>query len=107
MKKFLSLLVLVASTASISAHAIGLESFYGRPVQRGLGWKCLYENTTTSAQSMKYVVFTFQSSSGDNADFDVHNRIDQVVHPGQSLNAETDHVIGGDKVNYCRYLARR
>lgn len=107
MKKFLSLLIIAASTASFSAHAIGLESFYGRPVQRGLGWKCLYENTTTSAQSMKYVVFTFQHTSGDNADFDVQNRIYQVVNPGESLSAATDHVTGGGRVSYCRYLARR
>lgn len=107
MKTFLSLLFVAASTVSMSAHALGLESFYGRPVQRGLGWRCLYENTTTSSQSMKYVVFTFQSASGDNADFDVQIRIDQMVNPGEGLSASTDHVTGGDRVNYCRYLARR
>ena len=107
MKTLLSLLFVAASTVSMSAHAGGLESFYGRPVARGLGWKCLYENTTTGTQSMKYVVFTFQSQSGDNADFDVQNRIDQVVSPGESLSASTDHVTGGGRVSYCRYLARR
>ncbi len=107
MKKFLPLFFVAASLISVSAHAFGLESFYGRPVQRGNTWRCIYENTTQSSQSMKYVVFTFSPISGDNADFDVQNRIDMVVEPGETLSASTDHVLGAGRVNYCRYLARR
>lgn len=107
MKSFLSLLFIAASTVSVSAHAIGLESFYGRPVQRGHTWTCFYENTTGSTQNMKYVVFTFDPISGDSASYDVQDRIDQIVEPGETLSARTDQGIGSSRVNYCRYLARR
>lgn len=107
MKKFLSVLIIAASTVSVSAHALGLESFYGTAVQRGNMWTCFYENTTGVTQSMKYVVFTFDPISGDSASYDVQNRIDQVVGPGETLSARTEHVFGSSRVNYCKYLARR
>jgi hypothetical protein len=106
MKKFLALLI-TTSTLSVSAHAIGLESFYGRAVQRGHVLTCFYENTTGAAQNMKYVVFNFDPISGDSASYDVQDRIDQIVQPGETLSARTDQVLGSSRVNYCKYLARR
>lgn len=104
MKTFLTLAVLGASTFSLSAHA-GLESFYGKPVQRGHVYKCVYENTTGSAQSMKYVVFNFDHVSGDNAPYDIQERIDTVVQDGDTVAASVSHAQG--RINHCKYLARR
>ncbi|MEA9358155.1 hypothetical protein SHI21_18115 [Bacteriovorax sp. PP10] len=107
MKKFLSFLFVAASTVSVSAHAIGLESFYGRAVQRGHVLTCFYENTTGATQNMKYVVFNFEPISGDSASYDVQDRIDQTVGPGETLSARTDQPLGSIRVNYCKYLASR
>ncbi len=106
MKTFLSILFVAASTASLSAHALGLESFYGRTVQRGHVYTCFYENNTGASQNMKYVVFNFENSAGDSSAYDVQNRIDKVVNSGETITASTQHALNA-KVNYCKYLARR
>lgn len=105
MKSFLSLLFVAASTVSVSAHAIGLESFYGTTVQRGNTYTCVYENNTGATQSMKYVVFSFEAH-GDGGDIVVQDRIDKVVAPGETVRASTEHFMSG-RNNFCKYLARR
>lgn len=106
MKTFLSLLFVAISSFSVSAHTIGLESFYGRVVERGTVLTCIYENTTSRTQSMKYVVFNLEGVSGDSAPYDVQIRIDKMVSSGEVLKSSTDHRMS-NRVNYCKYLARR
>lgn len=100
MKALLSLVIL--STVSFSANA--LESFYGRTVQRGHVYTCVYENNSGVAQNMKYVVFNFDRVSGHSNSFDVKSRIDKVVADGGSLSEKT--LKSSVNVNYCKYLAR-
>lgn len=53
---------------------------------------------------MKYVVFTFAPPSGDSADYDVQERIDQVVEAGDTASASVREVRG--RPLWCRFLAR-
>lgn len=99
MKALLTLAIIVSTT-----QAFALESFYGRAVQRGNTYTCVYENNTGVPQNMKYVVFNFDRVHGDSNSYDVQNRIDKVVASGATISEKTaEH---SARLNFCKYLAR-
>lgn len=99
-----SILFLLITAASFSAQA-KLESFYGRVSNYGFRYTCTYQNDTGAAQNMKYVIFSFDRLSGENPEFEVQERIDKVVSPGEviqhSVREPLAHI-----ARHCRYLAR-
>lgn len=101
MKKLLFVLV---SATTLTASAGILESFYGKVRSSGFNHQCTFYNNTGSTLDMKYVAFTFMYLSGDSADYDVQERIDRVVEPGETVSYSVREVHGHPR--YCRFLAR-
>ncbi|XGC79446.1 hypothetical protein ACES2L_08915 [Bdellovibrio bacteriovorus] len=101
MKMFLFLLL---SVSAATAGAKFLESHYGSLRTRGFEHHCAFKNNTGGTLDMKYVVFTFRPLSPDNNDYDVQERIDQIVRPGETAYAKIHE--SRDTAVYCRFLAR-
>ncbi|MNT89388.1 hypothetical protein D3C72_2301040 [compost metagenome] len=89
---------------SFSAFAI-LDSHYGRVKANGFKYTCSYKNKTNSTLDMKYVVFTFANTSGENPDYDVQVRIDKRVQPGDTVSSSV-HEAGAHSASHCHFLAR-
>lgn len=92
------------SFASVAASAHFLESHYGKVKSRGHVYSCSFYNGTGGTLDMKYVVFTFSPRAGDNSDYQVKERIDQVVEAGEIAYATVHETWG--VIQHCRFLAR-
>ena len=98
-----ALVLFLATAASLSANA-GLESHYGKVKSRGFTHTCSLTNRSGSTLDFKYVVFTFEGH-GDSNDYDVQERIDKRVQPGDSVSASVSQSTA-TAARYCRFLAR-
>lgn len=99
-----AIMFLAISLTAAAAGAKFLESHYGHLRTRGFEHHCAFENNTGSTLDMKYVVFTFTPMSGDNNDYEVQERIDQTVRPGETATGSVYEA--HDQAKYCRFLAR-
>jgi len=98
-----ALVLFLATAASLSANA-ALESHYGKVKSRGFTHTCSLTNRSGSTLDFKYVVFTFEGH-GDSNDYDVQERIDKRVQPGDSVSASVSQSVATG-ARYCRFLAR-
>lgn len=95
--------LLAVSSFSVSAHA--LQSHYGHLSSYGFEYTCSLANHGEHTIDMKYVSFTVEDMSGSNHPYDLDERIDQYVRPGETVSSTmtiTKPVI----VRYCKFLAR-
>ncbi|AFY00554.1 hypothetical protein [Bdellovibrio bacteriovorus] len=99
-----TILMFLITASSLTAGAKFLESHYGKLRTSGHVHSCSFHNSTGGTLDMKYVVFTFAPQSGDSADYDVQERIDQVVEAGDTASASVREVRG--RPLWCRFLAR-
>jgi hypothetical protein len=99
-----AVLFFCVTAMTLSAGAFGLDSHYGSVGQSGANYTCTFKNNTGHALDMKYVVFSV-SATGDDNGRDVQERIDQVVHNGNSVQASAN-ILGAYLVHSCHFLSR-
>ncbi len=99
-----TLLALLVTMTALSAQA-WLKSHYGKLKNRGSTYTCTLTNKTNDTLDMKYVVFSFETLSGESAPYDVQNRIDKRVRSGESITASVNETYAY-KANVCKFLAR-
>lgn len=99
-----AVIVLLATVISFSAQA-RLESHYGVLKQRGLSWSCSLKNNKSRTMDLKYVVFTLSPSSGDSHDYEIQERVDIRLQPGQTARASTSTSVSSYS-GHCRFLER-
>ena len=100
-----AILFAALAVTSFSASAHALQSHYGHLSSNGFTYTCSLANHTEHTLDMKYVSFTVEDISGSNHPYDLDERIDQYVRPGETVSS-TMHIAKPVIVRYCKFLAR-
>lgn len=99
-----SVLVLMAMSFSLSAHA--LQSHYGQLTYSGGQYVCTYSNPGPE-KDFKWVIFNMERRQGKtgNREFQVRQKVDAVVAAGETISFPSG-LHARDIGRGCKFLAR-